>query len=107
MIKLTANNGEEIHEVKDIIKEVKTFYERLYSDRQLEECKLSDLVEDISTLTLQEKTSLEGKITLEEASAALESIKKTKTIKAQDLMVLRLNFVNSVGYRWVLSLLIH
>ena len=74
MIKLTANNGEEIHEVKDIIKEVKTFYERLYSDRQLEECKLSDLVEDISTLTLQEKTSLEGKITLEEARAALKSI---------------------------------
>ena len=35
MIKLTANNGEEIHEVKDIIKEVKTFYERLYSDRQV------------------------------------------------------------------------
>ena len=52
MIKLTANNGEEIHEVKDIIKEVKTFYERLYSERQVEECEISDLVEDIPTLTL-------------------------------------------------------
>ena len=52
MIKLTANNGEDIHEVKDIIKEVKAFYERLYSDRQVEECEISDLVEDIPTLTL-------------------------------------------------------
>ena len=65
MIKLTANNGEEIHEVEDIIKEIKTFYERLYSDRQVEECEISDLVGDIPTLTLQEKTSLEGKITLD------------------------------------------
>ena len=44
MIKLTANNGEEIHEIKDIIKEVKTLYERLYSDRQVDECEISDLV---------------------------------------------------------------
>ena len=34
MIRLTLNNGEEIYETKDIIKEVKMFYERLYSDRQ-------------------------------------------------------------------------
>ncbi|WP_419584615.1 hypothetical protein, partial [Thiolapillus sp.] len=79
MIKLTANNGEEIHEVKDIIKEVKTFYERLYSDRQVEECEISDLVGDIPTLTLQEKTSLEGKITLDEASAALKNMKNNKS----------------------------
>ena len=52
MIKLAANNGEKIHEVKDIIIEVKTFYERLYSDRQVEECEISDLVEDILTLTV-------------------------------------------------------
>ena len=79
MIKLTANNGEEIHEVKDIIKEVKTFYERLYSDMQVEECEISDLVEDIPTLTLQEKTSLERKITLDEASAALKNMKNNKS----------------------------
>ena len=40
MIKLTLNNGEEICESKNIIKEVRTFYERLYSDRQLEECEI-------------------------------------------------------------------
>ena len=79
MIKLTANNGEEIHEVKDIIKDIKTFYERLHSDRQVEGCEISDLVEDIPTLTLQEKTSLEGKITLDEASAALKNMKNNKS----------------------------
>ena len=35
MMRLIENNGEEIHDVKDIVKEVKTFYERLYSDRQV------------------------------------------------------------------------
>ena len=66
MIRLTLNNGEEIYETKDM--EVKMFYERLYSDRQLEDCEILDLVEDIPTLTVQEKTSLEGEITLDEAS---------------------------------------
>ena len=79
MIKLTANNCEEIQEVKDITKEVKTFYERLQSERQVEEWEISDLVEDIPTLTLQEKTSLEGKITLDEASAALKNMKNNKS----------------------------
>ena len=40
MIKLTLSNGEEIYETKDIIKEVKTFYERLYLDRQPLECDI-------------------------------------------------------------------
>ena len=39
MTKLTLNNGEEIYESKDIIKEVKVFYERLYSERQVEDLR--------------------------------------------------------------------
>ena len=64
MTKLTLNNGEEIYESKDIIKEVKVFYERLYSERQVEDCEILDMAQDIPMLTLQEKTSLEGEITL-------------------------------------------
>ena len=79
MIRLTLNNGEEIYETKDIITEVKMFYERLYSDRQLEDCEILDLVEDIPTLTVQEKTSLEGEITLDEASVALKNMKNNKS----------------------------
>ena len=37
VIKLTLNNGEGIYETKDIVKKVKTFYKRLYLDRQLED----------------------------------------------------------------------
>ena len=79
MIRLTLNNGEEIYETKDIIKKVKMFYERLYSDRQLEDYEILDLVEDIPTLTVQEKTSLEEKITLDEASIALKNMKNNKS----------------------------
>ena len=39
----------------------------------------SYLVENIPTLTLQEKTSLEGKITLDEASSALKNMKNNKS----------------------------
>ena len=74
MTKLTLNNGEEIYESKDIIKEVKMFYERLYSERQVENCEILDMAQDIPVLTLQEKTSLEGEITLAEASLALKNM---------------------------------
>ena len=79
MIRLTLNNGEEIYEAKDIIKEVKMFYERFYSERQLEDCEISDLVEEIPTLTVQEKTSLEEEITLDDASVALKNMKNNKS----------------------------
>ena len=62
MIRLTLNNGEEIYETKDIIKEVKMFYERLYSDRQLEDCEILDLVEDIPTLTYKKRPHSKGKL---------------------------------------------
>ena len=75
MTKLTSNNGEEIYESKDIIKdvkifyeEVKVFYERLCYKRRIEDCKILDMAQDIPMLTLQEKTSLEGVITLVKAS---------------------------------------
>ena len=47
MTKLTLNNGEEIYESKDIIKEgfffceeVKVFYDRLCSKSRIEDCKI-------------------------------------------------------------------
>ena len=80
MTKLTLNNGEEIYESNDIIiKEVKVFYERLYSERQVEDCEILDMAQDIPMLTLQEKTSLEREITLAEASLALKKMKNYKS----------------------------
>ncbi|WP_419609554.1 reverse transcriptase family protein [Thiolapillus sp.] len=79
MLKLTLSNGEELYETHDIIKEVKRFYERLYSDRNLGNCEILDMVENIPTLTLQEKLLLEGEITLDEASLALKNMKNNKS----------------------------
>ena len=78
MTKLTLN-GEEIYESKDIIKEVKVFYKRLYSERQVEDCKILDIALDIPMLTLQEKTLLEREIISAEASLALKNMKNYKS----------------------------
>ena len=73
------NNGEEIYESKDIIKEVKVFHERLYSERQVEDCEILAMAQNIPMLTLQEKTSLEGETTLAEASLSLKNMKNYKS----------------------------
>ena len=62
MTKLTFKNGEEIYESKDISTEVKVFYERLYSERQVENCEILDMAQDIPMLTLQEKIRWKGKL---------------------------------------------
>ena len=79
MTKLTLNNVEEIYESKDVIKEVKAYYERLYSERQEKDCVILDMAQDIPMLTLHEKTSLEGEITLAETSFALKNMKNDKS----------------------------
>ena len=55
------------------------FYERLYSERQVEDCIKLDMAQDIPMLTLQEKTSLEGENTLAETSFALKNVKNDKS----------------------------
>ena len=47
--------------IKLIIKEVKTFYEGFYSNRNCGNCEILDTVENIPTLILQEKLSREGR----------------------------------------------
>ncbi len=79
MLTLTLSNGEKLYETHDIIMEVKRFYERLYSDRNLGNCEILDMVENIPTLTLQEKLLLEGEITVDEASLALKNMKNNKS----------------------------
>ena len=54
------------------------FYKRLYSERQVEDCEILDMAQDIPMLTLLEKTSLEGEITLAEAGLALRNMKNYK-----------------------------
>jgi len=58
---------------------------------QTEDYEILDLVEDIQTLTVQEKTSLEGEITLDEANVALKNMKNYFIFLNQALVVLLLN----------------
>ena len=45
---------------------------------QLEDCEILDMFANMPTLALQEKTSLEGEITLSEASSTLKNMKNNK-----------------------------
>ena len=78
MTKLTLNNGEEIYESKDIIKEgfffceeVKVFYDRLCSKSRIEDCKIFRYGSRYSYADIAGKTSLEGEITLVKVIFAL------------------------------------
>ena len=55
------------------------FYKRLSSERQVEECEILDMAQDIPMMTLQEKTLLEGEITSAEASLVLKNMKNYKS----------------------------
>ena len=64
---------------KDILKDVKGFYETLYTKRNVEDCEIMNLVNEIPHLTTFEAEQLEGEITLEEASQALKNMKSFKS----------------------------
>ena len=81
------------------------FYERSYSERQVEDCEILDMAQDISMLTVHEKTSLEGEITLAEASLALKNMKNYKS-PGSDGFIAEF-FKSSFGCSWVPLLLGH
>ena len=85
------------------------FYERLYSERQVEDCIILDMAQDIPKLTLQEKTSREREITLAETSFALKNLKNDKSPGSDGgifflngycmTMTMRLSYLHSALYR--------
>ena len=79
MTKLTNKEGEITDDAQEIRGIVKNFYEELYKARQMEECEIQYLVKKIPKLSEEEKTSLEGNITLEEAGIALKHMKNGKS----------------------------
>jgi exonuclease III len=79
MFKLKRQDDSVLIDSKEIATEVNCFYEHLYTERKVEDCNIKDLVEHLPTLTETERNSLEGKITLEEASWALKNMKNGKS----------------------------
>ena len=79
MNKLLLDNGEETTDKRIIIDEVKTFYNNLYSQRDVEDVAMSDLVNNIPSLSENVSNELEGELTLEEISESLKCMKNGKS----------------------------
>ena len=80
--RLENNEGRVIHEQSEILRETKSFYEQLY--RKTEVNGSFDFInelnfQDIPKLSHTESDSLEGEITLEEASKTLYKMKSNKS----------------------------
>ena len=78
MAKLIDKDGNVITNNKDILKEVSGFYETLYKEKTVEDGEIADLVNDLAHLSNDEANTLEGEITLNEASQVLKKMKHSK-----------------------------
>jgi hypothetical protein len=76
---LELETGDVIFEQKGILQEVKIFYERLYSERQVVDADLDALIVDAVKLNQEEKDQLEGPLTYAEACRALKNMKNNKS----------------------------
>lgn len=80
---IKKENGQTITEQKEMLQEVKSFYQRLYASREDELCRsvnLDDLVgNDVPKLNKSESDKLEGKITEAEALSVLKLMKTNKS----------------------------
>ena len=79
MARIINQNEDVLTNQKDILQEVHKFYKTLYTDVQVQDCKIRDLVKEIPRLNEREADNLEGEITLEEATCALKTMKNNKS----------------------------
>ena len=82
MQSLIIENGEEITNQSDIKNEVKSFYCNLYKSREniIQSVDLNNkLNPNTPKLQMQQALSIEGKITIEEASITLKSMQNNKS----------------------------
>ena len=79
MTKVIGSNGEEVRENKLILEEVKHFYESLYENRTMVDCKIEDLVENLDRLNYNECSELEGEITYDEVCYIVKNMKNFKS----------------------------
>ena len=63
----------------------------MYENRSVEDCAITDVIKDIPQLSDEEANSLEGEISLTEATEALKNMKNLKRVLV--LMDLLLNFL--------------
>lgn len=79
MTKLVTENNDLLDEPKDILNEVNKFYKNLYKKRNVEDCEIERLVKRLPKLSYEQEKTLEGTITLDEASQVLKNMKNDKS----------------------------
>ena len=74
------NNDKEFTSQKDILEEVKSFYENMYAEQNVDKEKMKTMSKNITVkLTDEERISIEGNITEYECACALKSINNNKS----------------------------
>ena len=76
---LEKSNGDVVFDDKDIVNEAKQFYEDLYSRKNVDDISLHDVMYNPVKLNDNEKESIEGHISYQEALSALRNMKKDKS----------------------------
>ena len=79
MLSLENENGEMIYDNKEILQETKSFYEKLYSVKQVVDVDLEGIINEIPSLDQEESDELEGLITYEEIWRALKNMNNNKS----------------------------
>ena len=81
MLKLISDNGKEIHTQDDILKETRSFYQKLYSKRKIENIDLNNIFSSFNTLKLsiKQQMQLEGILTYEECFTTLKNMNNNKS----------------------------
>ena len=79
MYKLVSNKGITLNNTDEMLEETKEYYKNLYQKRDNVDCRLEEYVQTLPKLEEIESNSLEGLITIEEASEALKNMKNGKS----------------------------
>ena len=79
MFKLIAKDGTTIRDNKLMLDETKSFYQKLYEEKDIDFTNLNEYIKPVKTLTEEDKIKLEGKITKKEASIALKNMNNNKS----------------------------
>ena len=76
---IEVNKDTILTDEKEVLDEIKNFYETLYSSNQIDHKKLDEVLKDIPKLNDRQKKQTKGLITYEECLKALKSLKNGKT----------------------------
>ena len=98
MYKLIDDQGNILENTNDMLNETRKFYSNLYSERPVEDIPVESYVNNLPTLDEFDSNSLEGMITLEEATEALKSMGHNKSPGTDGISVEFLKFFwNKIG----------